>query len=277
VTTDEFVRGIYNAISSSNKQQIEELKDKYQSYDLLLIDDIQFLANKEKANEIFFNIFNNNINNGQIVVMSSDKTPTQLGNFEDRIRSRFNSGLVIQINHPDINTMRNILETKIKEDASNFNFTKDAINYIVHRNSRDIRSLEGYLHRVLFYALNNLPPQAIIDTNIISKNLENDMQNKISQYGYDIDPDIVISQICEAYTINQEVVKSKIRTKQSTLVRHVCMYVLRNKFNMPYAQIGSYLGGRDHSTVLDGISKINKMVKKDHHLKEFIETLYKKM
>jgi chromosomal replication initiator protein len=275
VTADEFIRGVYNSLN--NQKLIEELKDKYQSYDLLLMDDIQFLANKDKANEILFHIFNHNINNGQIIIMTSDKPINQLNNFEDRMRSRFNSGLVVHIKNPDINTMRQILETKIQQEAPNFNFTKDAINYIINRNSRDIRSLEGHLNQIMFYALNNLPSQAVIDSSVVTKNLAGESQMKLTRYGYDADPDVVITAVCSAYGVDVDSVKSKIRTKKITTPRHVCMYVLRKKFNMPFAQIGSYLGGRDHSTIVEGINKINEYLKKDSNFKIFIENLYKKM
>jgi chromosomal replication initiator protein len=170
-TTDEFIREIYNAFTVGTNAA-ESIKDKYRQYDLLLLDDIQFLAKKEKINEIFFNIFNSNIAEGKVIVMTSDKLPNYLDNFEDRMKSRFVSGLTIRINKPDLQAMTNILEQKIKDIEDGFIFTKDAINYIVHRNSRDVRQLEGYLHRILFYAINNLPPNAIIDVNIIQQYIE---------------------------------------------------------------------------------------------------------
>jgi chromosomal replication initiator protein len=276
VASDEFVREVYNALSSGNNN-IETLKDKYQNADLLLIDDIQFLAKKDKINEIFFNIFNHNIKNGQIIVMTSDKPPSLLDNFEDRMKSRFASGLMIKINKPDLASIQKILEEKIKEANENFLFTKEAIAYVAHRNSNDVRHLEGYLHRILFYAINNLPPQAVINVDTIKNSIEVENLEKIGDLGYDVNPDIVISQICAAYSINKDLVKSKIRTKQSSLVRHVCMYVLRTKFNMPFDQIGSYFNGRSHSTVIESVEKIQNKIKKDPSLKEFIENLFKKI
>jgi chromosomal replication initiator protein len=171
ITTDEFIREVYGAFSKGGNV-VEDIKYKYQSYDLLLMDDIQFLAKKEKMNEIFFNIFNSNVAEGKIIVMTSDKPPVYLENFEERIKSRFASGLTIKISNPDLTAMINIMEQKIKDGGEGFIFNKDAIQYIVHRNPRDIRQLEGYLHRILFYALNNLPPQAIITPDIIQKYIE---------------------------------------------------------------------------------------------------------
>jgi chromosomal replication initiator protein len=274
VSSDEFVREIYNALTTNS---IESLKDKYQSIDLLLVDDVQFLAKKEKINEIFFHIFNNNVSRGQIIVMTSDKSPSLLENFEDRMKSRFASGLMIKIGKPDLMSVQKILEEKIKEADDTFVFTKDALNYISHRNSNDIRHLEGYLHRILFYAINNLPPRAIINTDTIKNSVDSENIENINNYGFDVNPDVVIAQVCAAYSINPELVKSKVRTKQSTMVRHVCMYVLRTKYNMPLEQIGSYFGGRSHSTVMEGIEKIKGKLKNDQGLKEFIENLSKKI
>jgi chromosomal replication initiator protein len=171
ITTDEFIREVYNAFSKGGSV-IEEIKSKYQSYDLLLMDDIQFLAKKEKMSEIFFNIFNSNVPAGKIIVMTSDKPPVYLENFEERIKSRFSSGLTIKISNPDLVAMTHIMEQKIQEAGEGFIFNRDAIQYIVHRNPRDIRQLEGYLHRILFYAVNNLPPRAIITPDIIQKYIE---------------------------------------------------------------------------------------------------------
>jgi chromosomal replication initiator protein len=275
ITTDEFIREVYGALTSGS-EAVENIKNKYRQYDLLLMDDIQFLSKKEKMNEIFFNIFNSNISEGKIIVMTSDKAPNYLDNFEDRMKSRFVSGLTIRIDKPDLQAMVNILEQKIKELEDSFIFTKDAVNYIVHRNSKDVRQLEGYLHRILFYAINNLPPNAIIDVNIIQKYIDKDNENNIKEFGYDVDPNLVIEQISRAYNVNGDLVKSKIRTKQITLVRHICMHALRNKFNMSLEQIGSFFH-RDHTTVMEAIGKVEKILKKDDGLRNFITQLYKKI
>jgi chromosomal replication initiator protein len=275
ITTDEFIREVYGAFTNSG-DAVEAIKNKYRQYDLLLIDDIQFLSKKEKMNEVFFNIFNSNISEGKIIVMTSDKAPNYLEHFEDRMKSRFVSGLTIRIDKPDLQAMVNILEQKIKDLEGSFLFTKDAINYIVHRKSRDVRQLEGYLHQILFYAINNLPPNAVIDVNIIQKYIDKDNEETIKEHGYDVDPNIVIEQISRAYNVNSDLVKSKIRTKQITLVRHICMHALRNKFNMSLGQIGSFFH-RDHTTVMEAIEKIEKILKKDENLRIFITQLYKKI
>jgi chromosomal replication initiator protein len=275
VTTDEFIREIYNALSESGNA-IEAVKTKYREYDLLLIDDIQFLSKKEKMNEIFFNIFNSNISEGKIIVMTSDKAINYLENFEERMKSRFGSGLSIKISKPDLQAVTNILEQKIKDLEDGFIFTKDAINYIVHRNNKDIRQLEGYLHRILFYSVNNLPPNAIIDVKIIQQYIDKEENPVQKEVGYDVDPNLIIEQISRAYNVDPEMVKSKIRTKQITLVRHICMHALRDKFNMSLEQIGSFFH-RDHTTVMEAIKKIETLLKESESLRVFITQLYNKI
>ncbi len=277
ISTDDFVREVYNSFSVGGNS-VEQLKEKYESYDLLLLDDIQFLEKKEKINEIFFNIFNKNVSTGKIIIMTSDKEPSLLQNLESRMKSRFHSGLYIKITKPDLNSIKKILEEKLKESNESFILTSDVINYISRRYCNDIRELEGFLHRILFYVINNnLPPNAIINLDIIKKINETDNHDNLMKYGFDVNPEIVINQICAAYSINPDLVRSKNRTKQISLVRQVCMYVLRQKFNMNYSQIGSFFSGRDHSTVIESIESITKKIKKDNKLEEFIVNLYKKI
>ena len=275
VTSDEFVREIYHALSSKNNESIEKLKDEYQSYDLLLIDDVQFLAKKEKINEIFFNIFNYNITHGKIIILTSDKHPNQLENFEPRMISRFTSGLHIQITKPSLEAMTHILEMKIKEEYKDYVVASEAIDYIVRRNQDDIRKLEGFLNKVMFYVYNNLAPNSIITINTVQKATEIDDQNEIKNKGYTVDPQIVISMICSAYGVNPKQVKSKSRKHEISNCRHVCQYVLRKKYDMPYDEIGKYFGSRSHSTVMESVEKIEKILEKDENLKNFIEKIYK--
>lgn len=275
VTSDELVREIYHALSSNNQKDIENLKDEYQSCDLLLIDDIQFLAKKEKINEIFFNIFNHNIIHNKIIILTSDKHPNQLKDFEPRMVSRFTSGLHIQINKPSLEAMVYILEMKFKEEYKNYVIASEAINYIVRRNQDDIRKLEGYLNKVMFYVFNNLPPNSIITVATVQKATEIDDQEEIKNTGYTVDPKIIIEEICSAYNVNPKQIKSKSRKHEISNTRQVCQYVLRKKYNMPYDEIGKYFSNRSHSTVMEAVEKIEKAIEKDENFKKFIEKIYK--
>lgn len=275
VTSDEFIRKVYHALSSSNPNEIENLKDEYQNCDLLLMDDIQFLANKEKINEIFFNIFNHNVAKEKIIILTSDKSPDELHNFTKRVKSRFLSGLYVQIGKPSIESAKEILKKKIKDLQCDFIFPDECINYISRRNQNDIRKLEGYLHQILFYALNNLAPGSIITNSIIQKAIATSQEEDLIEKGYDFDPKLLIEQICLAYGIDYNAIKSKSQKKAISSARQVAIYALRKKFNMPYAEIGKYFSNRNHSTIIESYNKMEKIVNKDEGIKNFIEKIYK--
>lgn len=275
ITSDDFVRKIYQALSSSNPHEIEKVKDEFQNYDLLLMDDVQFLANKEKINEIFFNIFNHNVSHGKLIILTSDKSPEQLQNFEKRVKSRFLSGLYIQITSPSIESAKEILKNKIKEIQTNYIFPEESINFISRRNQNDIRKLEGYLHQILFYALNNLAPGSVITTSVIQKATSNTQEQDILEKGYDFDPKLLIEQVCLAYGTDLNAIRSKSQKKSISTARQVAIYVLRKKFNMPYAEIGKYFSNRNHSTIIEAFNKMEKIVKEDEGIRNFIEKIYK--
>lgn len=277
IPIDDFIREVYNAFSIGGNS-VELLKQKYESYDLLLFDDVQFLEKKEKINEVFFNIFNKAASNNKIIVMTCDKDISQLKNLENRMKSRFLSGLVVKITKPDLKSIKIILENKLKESNAKFILTNDVINYICCRYSTDIRQLEGFLNHILFYSINNdLPPNAIINLDLIKKITAEENNENISMFGFDVNPNLIIDQICSLYFVDPEIVKSKDRTKQITQIRQVCMYILRKKFNMNYSQIGSFFSGRDHSTVMESIEKIEKKIKNDIEFESFLTNLYKKI
>lgn len=210
--------------------------------------------------------------------MTCDKDISQLKNLENRMKSRFSSGLVVKISKPDLKSVKTILENKLKESNTKIVLTNDVINYICGRYSTDIRQLEGFLHHILFYCINNdLPPNAIINLDLIKKITMEENNESINKFGFDVDPNLIIDQVCSLYFVDPEIIKSKDRTKQVTQIRQVCMYILRKKFNMNYAQIGSFFSGRDHSTVMESIEKIEKKVKSDVEFENFLTNLYKKI
>mgnify|MGYP003293800243 CR=1 FL=1 len=277
ISSDDFSRQIYNALISEDKTLIEKIKDEYFSYDLLLIDDIQILSGRTKINELLFVIFNNAIKNKKYIVFTSDKNIDLLVGFEDRIKSRFHSGITLTIQKPDIENVVEIINKKVEEANKVYTFSPDAISFIARRNTNDIRRLIGDVNQIFFFAANNLPKYSIIDLDSVRSILAPSNQEEISLFGYDMDPNIIIEQVCNSYGVKVDMVKSKSKLKHLITPRNVCMYVLRNKFNMTYSQIGQLFSGRDHSTVMSAIEKIEKIVKSDPDLNMTIENIYKKM
>lgn len=277
VSSDDFSRQVYKSLISDDKTEIEKIKDEYASYDLLLLDDIQILANRTKINEVLFGIFNNNLKNNKYIVFTSDKNIDLLIGFEDRMKSRFHSGITLAIQKPDMNNVVEIINKKVEEANNVFTFAPDSIKYIARRNTGDIRRLGGDINQIFFYAANNLPKYSVIDLDVVKSVLAPGNINEINLFGFDIDPNIIIEQICLSYGVKSEMVKSKSKLKSLITPRSVCMYVLRQKFNMTYTQIGQFFSGRDHSTVMSAIEKIKKIIKSDPNLKMTIENIYKKI
>ena len=277
VSSDDFSRQIYNALIADDKSLIEKIKDEYFGYDLLLIDDIQILSGRTKINELLFVIFNNAIKNKKYIVFTSDKNIDLLVGFEERMKSRFHSGITLTIQKPDIENVVEIINKKVEESNKVYTFSPDAISFIARRNTNDIRRLIGDINQIFFFAANNLPKYSVVDLNTVRSILAPSNQEEINLFGYDMDPNIIIEQVCNSYGVKVDMVKSKSKLKYLITPRNVCMYVLRNKFNMTYSQIGQLFSGRDHSTVMSAIEKVEKIIKSDPDLNMTIENIYKKM
>lgn len=277
ISSDDFSRQIYNALISEDKTLIEKIKDEYFGYDLLLIDDIQILSGRTKINELLFTIFNNALKNNKYIVFTSDKNIDLLVGFEDRIKSRFHSGITLTIQKPDIENVVEIINKKVSESNNVYTFSPDAVSFIARRNTSDIRRLIGDINQIFFFAANNLPKYSVVDLNTVRSILAPSNQEEINLFGYDMDPNIIIEQVCSSYGVKMDMVKSKSKLKYLITPRNVCMYVLRNKYNMTYSQIGQLFSGRDHSTVMSAIEKIEKVIKSDPDLNSTIENIYKKM
>ncbi|MGL4951560.1 MAG: chromosomal replication initiator protein DnaA [Mycoplasma sp.] len=268
IDTNDFTRDVFAALSKGSAF-VEDLKMQYASVDLLLIDDIQYLAGKEKTNEIFFNIFNSLIRNNKQIVITSDKSPEQLDSLEERMVSRYNSGLTLKIEQPESDVLKRIVTNRVKEENSNFIFQNEAIDEIVKYYNNDVRKLIGILNKISFYAIQNLSVDEIITKDFVLKFLNDTSPQIIS--GIDFNPDLVISTVCRWYGVKEDLVRGKSRIKNLTTVRHVCMYILRKKYNMPLADIGSHFSNRDHTTVMNAVDNVSKLIEKDETLKKYIE------
>lgn len=277
ISSDDFSREIYKGLNSEDKLDIEKIKDEYNSFDLLLIDDVQILSGRNKINEILFGIFNNAIRDKRYIIFTSDKNIDLLSGFEDRMKSRFHSGITITIQKPEMESVIDIIKKKVEELGNAYSFSDDALNFIARRNNGDIRRLEGDINQIFFFAVNSLAKYSVIDLGVVKSILAPANNEEINNYGYDIDPNIVIEQVCNSYGVKADTVKSKSKLKYLITPRNVCMYVLRNKFNMTYTQIGQLFAGRDHSTVMSAIEKIEKVIKSDPDLNTTIENIYQKL
>ncbi|MBD5445853.1 MAG: chromosomal replication initiator protein DnaA [Mycoplasma sp.] len=275
ISTEDFLRKAYNALSVSGSE-IEKFKDEFNNIDLLLVDDIQFLSNKDKLNEIFFGIFNNLINQNKKIIMTSDKLPENL-KIDDRMISRFNSGLSIKISSPDIKTTVEIIKLKINNLNRRNEFTSGAINCIANRSNNDIRRLEGLINRIIFYSLNSMDANEIINEQKIKEVIDGGVDLFSMNNNYKISPQAIIENICSNYNVKVKSVISKQRNQSITFVRKVCMYVLREKLSLSYNEIGSFFSNRNHATVIDSCKYIENLIETDENLKNYILNIIEKL
>lgn len=268
-SSDDLIRNISFEIS---KNDIEKLKNELQNLNVLIVDDIQFFAGKNKINEIFFNIFNKMIDQDKLIIMTSDKAPEELDSnwFDARMKSRFSSGITVKILKPDPETMKRIVIAKLKEFNFPFKMSDSAITKLVNTFSTDVRKIEGIIHKIFFFAITKYNEISVLDDKEIDDILKHNYEVINSELNND--PNNIVERICRNYNVSKESVLSESRKSDLTTVRKICMYVLKNKLNMTLAKIGRFFQ-RDHSTVITSIKDVEKMIEKDSHLKQFIESI----
>ena len=268
LTADDFFEEYVKAIKESN---IENLKDKYRDIDVLLIDDIQFLTKKEKTKEVFFHIFNLFVNNNKQIVITSDRHPSELKSLEDRLVSRFSSGLSIEVKTIDYETALRILHKKIEsQNINDKNISEEVLEYIAKHNSGDVRQLEGALNKLLFHIIVSNPSGTIT-----LKDLHETFNIEKQENFETLDADKIKNIVAEYYNISVSQLVSKLRTSSIVVARHIAMYLCRELLNMPLIKIGEEFGGKDHTTVINACEKVNKMLKTDNNYKTAVEELKK--
>ncbi len=273
ITTDAFIDEFVKYVRGN--QQDESLKDFLKAVDVLLIDDIQFLSEKNKTAEMFFNVFDFLIRNGKQVVLTSDKSPNELKGLDDRLVSRFNMGLSVNIKNPDVDTCVEILKRKIEANGLNINdFDYDGLIYLAENCSKNVRELEGALNRLLFFRINSKKTSKIdVDTIIESVSGIKSIKDKDKS----LTEERIIEAVSDYYHLTEEQIKSKVRTSQIALARQICMYLCRSLLNTPFVQIGKIFGGRDHSTVMTAVEKVETLLKTDSQLSTAISQLKKSL
>lgn len=256
--TNEFVAAV-------KEGRAKEFKDRYRNVDLLLIDDIQFIGGKEQTQEEFFHTFNELHQQGKQVVLTSDRPPKAIPSLEDRLRSRFEWGMIADIAAPDLETRVAILQVKCQE--KNFFIAQELLQIIATSIQSNIRELEGALNKIIvFHQLKNTPPtkesiKAILAT------LETQNAKK------SVTPREIITTVSKYFDVAIEDLLGKSREKRLSFPRQIIMYLLRAELEMSFPNIGQELGGRDHTTAIHADSKIKKELETDLKLKQDIELI----
>ena len=266
ITSEKFTNDF---ISSIRDNKPEEFREKYRNVDVLLIDDIQFLAKKEQTQEEFFNTFNELHQNNKQIVISSDRTPKQIEGLQDRLESRFNWGLITDITPPDLETRLAILRKKCENE--DVDIPNDTMIYIANHIQTNIRELEGALTRVVAYSkLNNevLTPDMV--SNVLKDLVAEEKKTELNV-------DMIKKVVANHYNIRIEDFNSKKRTKNIAFPRQIAMYLTRHHTDKSLPKIGEEFGGRDHSTVLHASAKISEMIENDSGFRDEIKSIEKKL
>ncbi len=267
---DEYIRFV--RVNSDS----DSIKDFFKNFDVLLVDDIQFLAEKAKTEEMFFYVFTDLVNRGKQIVLTSDRQPSELKGLEDRLVTRFSQGLVVSIKNPDRDSCIEILKTKISEAGlSVSNFDDSVLYFIADRFSSNIRELEGALNRLIFYAVNFSKDEHVTMEVAIEA-----LQSLAGGRGImnTINEQRIIDVVADYYKLTPSQLTGRVRTGQIALARHIAMYLIRNIItDVSLKRIGDMFGGKDHTTVINGVQRVEKALKTDIGLKEAIDELTKRI
>jgi len=266
VTSEKFMNELINSIKDDKN---EEFRNKYRSVDVLLIDDIQFIANKERTQEEFFHTFNDLHQSNKQIILSSDRPPKEIPTLEDRLRSRFEWGLTADIQAPDFETRIAIL--KKKADKENLIIPNDVFSYVANEIKSNIRELEGALIRLVAYSsLTNKE----ITVELVSEALKDIITNNQPRQ---ITIDLIQEVVSSYFNLKVEDFKSQRRSRNVSFPRQIAMYLSRKLTDSSLPKIGEEFGGRDHSTVIHAFEKINTGLKEDEALQETVTELTKKL
>ncbi|WP_348735861.1 chromosomal replication initiator protein DnaA [Spiroplasma endosymbiont of Ammophila pubescens] len=269
---DEFGK-IAMDILNQGHEIIEAFKTSYDIYDCLLIDDIQLLAKRNKTNELFFHIFNSYIEKNKQIVITSDKYPDDLGGFESRIISRFSYGLSIGLDSPDFETALKILEQKLKHQNNLGLFSEESLEFIALNFNSDVRKLEGAIKRLLFLAVMNKKPNEIITL----ADVEKAFKNAPLQNNEKITPKKIKQIVADNYNITIKAMMSKSRVSNVMQARQLAMYFCRTLLDEPFTRIGTEFGGKDHTTVMNSVKKVEAHISTNKEFKHLVNAIRRKI
>jgi len=272
-TSDDFRKDYTGIVTNNSADYANNFKKKYRDIDVLIIDDIQYLVGAEKTQEEFFHTFNDLHGRNKQIIISSDRSPEDLKLLEERLRSRFAWGLPVDIYPPDFELRCRIIKDKIKRFTNmNDKITEDSIEFIANNCDSDVRSIEGAINRLVAYTAMCVPDK--IDLDFTNEALKDYLKN--NPYVTN-DISSIQKAVADYYNITVDTLKSKKRSNNIAYPRMVAMYLSRMLTDESFPRIGLEFGGRDHSTVIHAVDKIEKDLKENSKLKEIINEIKKKL
>ena len=263
VTSEKFCNQFINAIKNNTLQAFSNF---YMQVDVLIIDDVQFLAGKEKTQESFFHIFNHLHQSGKQIIMSSDRPPRELAGLQDRLLSRFKWGLTADVQQPDFETRIAIIQKKLQADGI---YIEDkVIEYLAHSIDTNVRELEGVIVSLMAHASFNSKEIDMDLARATLKNIVVDSEREVTV-------DSILDAVTNHFEVNMTDLKSKSRKRETVFPRQVAMYLMKEFTNLPLKSIGYHFGGRDHSTVIHAVQTISDMLETDKDVEKTMQKLYK--
>ena len=273
ITTDDFVDEFIKYVSG--EKDSDNMKDFFKAIDVLMVDDIQFLSEKVKTEEMFFHIFNHLVNAGKQIILTSDRHPSEIRGVESRLVTRFNSGLTMNITVPDLPTRVAILKKKIEANGLDITyFDEEVFHFFAERFSNNVRELEGALNRLVFYVIN------IKQTKHITMALAIESVQPLIGSGVaasSLTENRIINTVADYYNLTTQQLTGRIRTNQIAMARHIAMYLIRTLLDVPFLKIGVLFGGKDHSTVMNAVKKVEKSLKVDEAIATAVDQLEKRL
>ena len=269
VTAQNYTNEIVNAIRSGSSSKMIEIREKYSSVDVLLVDDIQYIIGKDATQQEFFNTFNELHSTGKQIIISSDKPPKEMETLEERFRTRFEWGLIADIQAPDYETRMAIL----KKNAENYGKEIDdsVFEYIAENITSNIRELEGAYNKLIAFSRLH---KVDISMDIVEEALKDIINPNLIK---EITPENIISIVAEHFNLTSEDITSKRRTNELVIPRQICMYLCKELTQEPFQDIAKALKKKDHTTVMHGVKKISEDIKVNKSLYNTIEIIKKKI
>ena len=262
VTCEKFTNDYVESIRSGKDKSNTSFREKYRNVDVLMIDDIQFISNKMGIQEEFFHTFNDLYQNNKQIIIASDRSPKDMSALEERLRSRFSSGLIQDIQTPDYETRVAILRKKASQEG--YIVDNDVIDFIAQKLDTNIREMEGILSKVVFYAsLIGKPSATMEDAREALKDIEEPEKESL-------DAERIVQTVCQFFKISKEELVGKKKNKEIVEPRQLCIYLINDMLDMPLTAIGAIFGGRDHTTIMHARDKISTQIKTNPHIKTLV-------
>ena len=269
VTSEDFTNEVIDSIRSGDANKMNQLREKYRNVDVLMIDDIQFIIGKESTQEEFFHTFNALHSVGKQIILSSDKPPKDMETLEERLRSRFEWGLIADMQPPDYETRMAIL--KKNAEVYNKKIDDEIFQYIANNIKSNIRELEGAFNQIIAYSkLNNVDINLAYAEEALKDIIYPDQPKQIT-------PSFIIEVISEHFGVNPDDITSEKRNSEFVLPRQIAMYLCRNIIGMSLADIAKLLEKKDHTTIMYGIKKITAKIETDEDVKNKVDIIKKKI